>query len=59
MANLLLELGFSPEEAIRLQTASKKHIHGMSLLKKQGQAAITSSSHSAVTSELDIQKVLV
>lgn len=34
-ANLFLELGFSPEEAKRLQAASKKQINDTKLLKEQ------------------------
>lgn len=34
-ANLFLELGFSPGEAKRLQTASKKQINDTQLLKQQ------------------------
>ncbi|QUN26572.1 XRE family transcriptional regulator [Cupriavidus sp. KK10] len=35
VANLFLELGFSPEEAKRLQAASKKQINDTKLLKEQ------------------------
>ena len=34
-ANLFLELGFSPEEAERLQAASRKQINDTQLLKEQ------------------------
>jgi len=34
-ANLFRELGFGPEEARRLQAASRKHINDTRLLKKQ------------------------
>jgi predicted XRE-type DNA-binding protein len=34
-ANLFLELGFAPEEARRLQAASRKHINDTRLLKRQ------------------------
>lgn len=34
-ANLFLELGFSPEEAKRLQAASRKQINDTQLLKEQ------------------------
>jgi predicted XRE-type DNA-binding protein len=34
-ANLFLELGFSPEEAKRLQAASRKQINDTRLLKQQ------------------------
>ncbi len=34
-ANLFLELGFTPDEAKRLQTASRKQIYDTRLLKQQ------------------------
>jgi predicted XRE-type DNA-binding protein len=34
-ANLFLELGFAPDEAKRLQAASRKHINDTLLLKRQ------------------------
>jgi predicted XRE-type DNA-binding protein len=34
-ANLFLELGFEPDEARRLQAASRKHINDTRLLKQQ------------------------
>ena len=34
-ANLFLELGFTPDEARRLQSASRKHIDDTRLLKQQ------------------------
>ncbi len=34
-ANLFLELGFAPDEARRLQAASRKHINDTRLLKQQ------------------------
>jgi predicted XRE-type DNA-binding protein len=40
-ANLFLELGFSPAEAKRLQTASRKQINDTRRLKKQLMAELT------------------
>jgi predicted XRE-type DNA-binding protein len=34
-ANIFLELGFAPDEARRLQTASRRHINDTRLLKEQ------------------------
>ena len=41
-ANLFLELGFDPEEAARLQAASKEQINHTRLLKQQLMAELSS-----------------